>query len=38
LRRATIITHIYARHLHDEVMIGVIEEGVQGFACGGPTT
>jgi len=35
LLRATFVTHTYPRHMHDEFVIGVIEEGVQGFAYRG---
>jgi len=35
LLRATFVAHTYPRHLHDEFVIGVIEDGVQGFAYRG---
>lgn len=35
LLRATFVTHTYPRHMHDEFVIGVIEDGVQGFTYRG---
>lgn len=37
LTRATYVTHAFGRHAHEAIAIGVIDEGVGEFQCGGAT-